>query len=94
VVVRQLIDAVEKSNHSIFVPTHNDRRGHPTLLSWRHASGIRTIDAGSGINSYLRARSAEILEVPVNDPEVLADLDTPQDLERLQNSLASSRKLE
>ena len=93
-VVRQLIDAGDDPNHSIFVPTHSGRRGHPTLLGWRHAAGIQTIDAGNGINSYLRAHLTEILEVPVNDPEVLADLDTPQDLERLQNSLASSQKPE
>ena len=54
-VVRDLL-AARRTTHSIIVPTHGGRRGHPALLRWRHAAGIRALSAGAGINSYLRSQ--------------------------------------
>lgn len=78
-VVRRLLAA----EGSIVVPVHGGRRGHPTLFRWRHAAGIRALPADAGINSYLRLRAGEALELPVADPGVLADLDTPEEYARL-----------
>jgi CTP:molybdopterin cytidylyltransferase MocA len=83
-VVRRLAVAQEGNPaHSIFVPTHGDKRGHPTLLAWKHVAGILAHPAGEGLNAYIRGRAAETLEVPVDDAAVLWDLDTPADYERL-----------
>jgi molybdenum cofactor cytidylyltransferase len=83
-VVRALIDIhLRKPSHSIIVPMHAGRRGHPTLFSWRHISGIRAMPAGVGINAYVRQQASETLELPVEDPGVLVNLDTPGDYERL-----------
>jgi CTP:molybdopterin cytidylyltransferase MocA len=76
--------AVEPTK-SIAVPTWGGRRGHPTLLAWRHVAGLRALPAGQGINSYLRAGSADVLEVPAG-PNVLVDLDTPEDYARLRKA--------
>jgi molybdenum cofactor cytidylyltransferase len=83
-VVRQLLDAGGSSACSIAMPIHGGRRGHPTLIHWRHVTGIRELPAGVGINAFLRSRAAEMLEVPVTDAGVLADLDTPEDYQRLR----------
>jgi len=83
-VVRQLLDVAHSSVCSVAVPVHQGRRGHPTLIRWRHAAGIRALPAGVGINVYLREKAAETLEVPVADAGVLTDLDTPEDYERLR----------
>jgi len=82
-VVRHLL-AARSGIHSIVVPVHAGRRGHPTLLRWRHAAGIRALPASAGINAYLRSRTDETLELPVNDPGILANLDTPEDYERMR----------
>jgi molybdenum cofactor cytidylyltransferase len=84
-VLRQLL-AARSTAHSIIVPTHGGRRGHPVLLRWLHAAGIRTHPAGSGINSYLRTQAKETLELPVGDPGILSDMDTMADYERLRAS--------
>jgi molybdenum cofactor cytidylyltransferase len=81
VVVRQLLVTGSESR-SIVVPVHGGRRGHPTLLAWRHVAGIRGLRSESGINAYLRDH--EVCEVPVADPGVLVDLDTPADWERIK----------
>ncbi len=52
-VVRELI-AAASSAHSIIVPVHAGKRGHPTLIRWRHVEQIRALPADRGINSFLR----------------------------------------
>ncbi|HEY7427539.1 MAG TPA: nucleotidyltransferase family protein [Gemmataceae bacterium] len=70
--------------YSIFVPTYQGRRGHPLLLTWKHVPSIREHLAGQGLNTYIRQRIGETLEVSVADPDVLVDLDTPEDYEWLR----------
>ena len=80
-VVRRLLETGSQER-SIVVPVHGGRRGHPTLLAWRHVAGIRALPSDKGINAYLREQA--VFEVPVDDPGVLADLDTPEDWERIK----------
>jgi CTP:molybdopterin cytidylyltransferase MocA len=68
---------------SIVLPTCAGRRGHPTLIAWTHVPGIRTHPAGQGLNTYLRQHASQTLELPVNDPRIYWDLDTPEDYARL-----------
>jgi len=79
-VVRQLLGV--KPLAEIAIPVHGGRRGHPTRFAWRHAAGIRALPADWGINGFVRAQR-DVIELPVDDPEVLADLDTPEDYERV-----------
>ncbi len=86
-VVRQLRDAVAADpSKSIAVPVVGDRRGHPALIAWRHAAGIRALPPGQGINAYLRQHAGETAEVPVTGTAALCDLDTPEDYERLRQT--------
>ncbi len=82
--VRQLLLARKRAGkQSIIVPTYQGRRGHPVLIGWKHAASIRAFPPGLGLNAYLRRQAAETLEVPVDAASILADLDTPEDYERL-----------
>jgi molybdenum cofactor cytidylyltransferase len=84
-VVRQLVRVRRhQPDHSIFVPVFQGKRGHPALLRWKHVAGIRALAPTCGVNAYLRQQAAQTLEVPVQSAEVLADLDTPEDYERLK----------
>lgn len=83
-VVRRLIEARRtQPRHSIVIPTFEDRRGHPALIAWDQVAGMRTLAAGLGLNAWFRRYPEARLEVPVSTPEVLRDLDTPEDYERL-----------
>ncbi|HEY8505618.1 MAG TPA: NTP transferase domain-containing protein, partial [Gemmataceae bacterium] len=83
-VVRRLCEAWgRRGDRSVVVPTFRGKRGHPTLIGWEHVAGIRALPAGVGLNVYLRDKSAETLEVEVDTDAILADLDTPEDYERL-----------
>ena len=83
-VVRDLLRAESHVlSSSIFVPTFEGRRGHPTLISWRHVAGIRALPPDTGLNVYLRQLAAETISVP-SSSAVLLDLDTPADYEMMQ----------
>lgn len=69
---------------SIAVPVFQGRRGHPTLIRWKLYAPLAHFDSNLGLNIYLRQFPNETLEIPVDDPDVLLDLDTPEDYLRLR----------
>jgi molybdenum cofactor cytidylyltransferase len=71
-------------DRTILVPAYQGKRGHPALIAWKHVAGMRALPPGVGLNTYLREHPEETLEVPVESPGVLLDLDTPEDYERLR----------
>jgi molybdenum cofactor cytidylyltransferase len=84
-VIQQLIAArAACPGSSLFTPTYQGKRGHPTLVDWNHVPGIRCLAPGLGLNAYFRQHSGEVLELPVAYPGIVTDLDTPEDYERLQ----------
>ncbi len=83
-VIRQLLDARKRlPQFSVFCPTYEGRRGHPTLIGWEHVAGIRDFPAEQGLNLYLRQQTIETHALPVDSSSVLGDLDTPEEYERL-----------
>jgi molybdenum cofactor cytidylyltransferase len=69
---------------TLWIPTYDGRRGHPALVGWEHVPQLRAMPADQGVNAYLRAHANETLEVPCSSADILCDLDTPADYERLQ----------
>ncbi len=84
VVVELLRTYTGNPQASIVVPTFHGRRGHPALLSWEHAARIKQFPAHQGLNTYLRQYASATIEMPVETPDILLDLDTPEDYQRLQ----------
>jgi molybdenum cofactor cytidylyltransferase len=91
-VVRALVEArVIHADYSIFIPTFAGRRGHPVLLDWQHVESIRAHPAGQRLNTYVRSRAAQTLEVPVPTEAVLWDLDTPEEYAQMQQYWAARK---
>jgi molybdenum cofactor cytidylyltransferase len=88
-VIRLLTQARnEHPDKSIFLPTFGSRRGHPTLIGWPHVAGIQAHPPKEGLNSYLRRCANETHEIVADDPDVLCDLDTPEEYEALRRRWA------
>lgn len=89
-VIAGLLAARQAGQTEILTPVHAGRRGHPTYLSWDLARRVASIPAGEGVNRLLRDCGEQTREVPTASPEVLFDLDTPADLERLRQRLGAA----
>jgi len=94
-VVMELLKAKkEHPAQSIFIPSHAGRRGHPALIAWQHVPGLRLWPPGQGLNRFLRRLAAQTRECPMDDPEVLCDLDTLEDFQRVLQQLRDWEKVQ
>jgi len=84
VVARNLIEAWERNNKGIVIPVYGGRRGHPVLFSSRYLPGMENLDPETGLRSVISKNEEDILEVECNIPEILTDMDTPDDYARLK----------
>lgn len=81
-VAAHLLRASAEDLHSIHVPTHSGKRGHPVLFPWSIVPEILALEEDQGLNQVLRAHPERVREHPVAQGEVLEDLDLPDDYER------------
>jgi len=81
--VRRVTAAFENASTTIFYPTFDGRRGHPTLIRSCLGTQILQWPGMGGLRAFLHGHEIESLEVPVADEAVLLDLDTPEDYDRL-----------
>lgn len=86
-VSRSTVDALRAAwkpdGCQILIPTYAGQRGHPTLFSGDLASEVSRIPSDCGLNWLVKQHSNSIREVPVSDPGVVVDLDTPEDYQKL-----------
>jgi molybdenum cofactor cytidylyltransferase len=81
--IGELIQRYRQTSASIVVPVHRGRRGHPILVAATFREEILSEYDGVGLRGLLQAHAGEVTELEVSTPEVLEDLDTPEDYERL-----------
>jgi molybdenum cofactor cytidylyltransferase len=66
---------------------HAGRGGHPVLFRDVVFDDLRTADPAIGAKAVLRARAGDVLDVEVDDPGVLRDVDAPDDYIALFDAL-------
>lgn len=79
--VAAVIDAV-RSGAQLAVPVHDGRRGHPLGMAATVASELSHLDLADdagGLAQLLKRPGCAPVEVPVDDPGAIRDVDTPED---------------
>lgn len=72
--------AVYRERGGVVVPRHAGRRGHPLLLAPEWQARVPAIAAAGGtLRDVLDLAAGALVEVPVDDPGTVRDLDTPAD---------------
>ncbi len=89
-----LIDQRSRSGAKILIPTFRGFRGNPVLVDRSLSAAVMSLSGDVGCRAIFGDHGDEILEVPVNDPGVLLDLDTKEDLERARQALERGTSLE
>jgi CTP:molybdopterin cytidylyltransferase MocA len=72
------VAALLRTAAPLVVPTYRGRRGHPLLLSGELVAEIEQLDPAVGLRQLLERRRCDVRELPVEDPGVLLDVDTPE----------------
>lgn len=65
---------------ALVAPFFRTRRGHPVGIAGRFRAELEALGGDEGARSLLAAHAAELLKVPVGDPGVIRDIDTPADV--------------
>jgi len=78
--VEAVIDAVIEETHGMVVPVYRGRRGHPVAIAAKYREPLLRVRGDEGARSILRDHPEDLRLLPVDDPGVTFDLDTPADL--------------
>jgi len=91
--IELLLKAFWSSTQEICVPFGRGVRGQPVIFGRRFYEELMALKGDVGGRGILEAHPEEVLEVQVPDPEVLMDVDTPEDLKRVQELLLKRQEL-
>lgn len=83
-----LRDAWARSAALLVRPTLQARHGHPILVSARGAREILQLPRNSTLKDFVNRFPSDSIDVPVDDPAILLDVDTPADYQRAIETLA------
>lgn len=78
-VADKLIQEYKKSGKGIVIPLHKGRRGHPLLIDGKYRHVIGQLDHAVGLRDLMHKYPEDLLEVNVEMPGILKDIDTPED---------------
>jgi len=78
-VTNAVIDAYNEDIRGIVIPVYNHRRGHPLLIDLKYRRDINKLDLEKGLRSLMHLFPEDVLEVEVDHPGILVDIDTRED---------------
>jgi xanthine dehydrogenase accessory factor len=85
--LRALVRRHAAGGAKILVPTFQGVRGNPVLLDRSLVPELDSVRGDIGCRAIFPGHVADLVEVPVSDPGILIDVDTPADLARLEQAL-------
>ncbi len=77
-----VVDSYWRVGKPIAIARHQGRRGHPVLFAREMFVELAAAPEDQGARAVVAADPSRVAYVDVDDPGVLTDLDTPEDLER------------
>jgi molybdenum cofactor cytidylyltransferase len=78
-----LLEAFSAGDKDICVPVYGNKRGNPTIFSRRLYPQLLSTRGDSGGRNIIRSNPDSVQEVDVDTPDVIIDIDRPEDLDRL-----------
>jgi molybdenum cofactor cytidylyltransferase len=80
-IINRVLAEYQKSKYGIVIPVYNGKRGHPVIFAAKYKQELLAI-ADQGAKTVVNNHLRDILEVPLDVPEILTDIDTPQDYQK------------
>jgi molybdenum cofactor cytidylyltransferase len=85
-IVDRLVAEWQASRAAIVAPTYAGQRGNPVLFARAVFPELLAIQGDQGARGVLAADRSRVHLVAFDDPRPLADIDTPEDYERLRDA--------
>ena len=86
--IDNLLDRFWSSEKNICVPVHQGVRGNPAIFSRAMYCRLMAIKGDVGAKNIIFENPEQILSVEVDDPTQFADIDSPEDLTKINSSQA------
>ena len=80
--IELLAEAARAAPDAVHVPVFQGERGHPAAFPTALGAGLESAGPGEGARDVIGRLGVEVREHAVDDPGVLVDLDTPDDVAR------------
>ena len=78
-VIDKVIAGYKQMGKGIVLPTYKKRRGHPILVDMKYRDEVKRLDPDKGLRALVHNHAEDILEVEVDAPGILKDIDTVED---------------
>ena len=88
--IRQIAAVLAGGAH-IVAPAYRGTRGLPVGFSGAFREALAALSGDTGARDILRAERSRVTLLDCDDPGVLADIDTPEDLARYNRTLDQER---
>jgi CTP:molybdopterin cytidylyltransferase MocA len=95
--VETLLDAFREGHAPIAVPTFEGKGGHPVIFGRAVFEELLHAPDGEGAKAVVRADPGRVLQVDVDDPAIVEDLNTPseyQSMMRREDEVSSNEGVE
>lgn len=91
--IRALVSAFRESGSKIIIPTFDGIRGNPILFHRSLFPGMSRLKGDAGAKSVITRHAELVLEIPVSDEGIVADVNTLADVRAVQRLLAARGRL-
>jgi len=78
-VAGNVCEAWKNSGKGIIIPLFEGKRGHPTLYDMKYRTELSNLDPEVGLRSVARKFPEDVFEMETFCPEIVRDIDTPDD---------------
>jgi len=80
--VDQLVDAYRRTEKGIVCPTYGGQRGHPVIFNLeKYGEALRQLEGDIGGRQVVESHQEDLLEIAVDSPSVIRDIDSWKDYE-------------
>jgi molybdenum cofactor cytidylyltransferase len=86
--INLLIDLFRSSEKDICVPVCRGRGGPPVIIGRRFYSAVMSTTGDIGARDILKSNPESILDVEIPDPKIFFDVDTRDDIDRMQSLIS------
>jgi len=93
-IVERIVAEWQSSGAAIVAPTYAGQRGNPVLFARAVFPELLAIHGDQGARGVLAADHSRIRLVVFDDPRPLADIDTPEDYERLLSKQKAENRMQ